>query len=414
MIEAAEELIRFARAYAAHRLPWFAPALFRCRLLLDQRVPLAAIDYDYNIYFNPDNIRRLSDAAGSREKALAQVGFLWIHEISHVLRDHGERAREANAQANLWNLAADLEINDAAWPGIVMPDGEFAGVEPLGFNYPTGLLAEQYYQRVQEDGYQVPDSEIWLEGSGSHGEVRSWELGEDRQQLSDLQRELTARETARELLSAGQQGALPGGWKRWAEEKLEGKVDWRKVLRRRMRTAISVGLGNRTDYSFRRPNRRQAVYHPVITPRLSGSLAASVACVVDTSSSVGKKELSRCIGEVMRILRDFQLPVTVIPCDARAYKPVRVHAVGEQFKLRELAGGGGTNMIRGIEAALDLQPTPDAVLVLTDGYTPYPTITYGTPVVFGIFERAGQRKGPQPPNPPWPADSVVPIVFGEK
>jgi predicted metal-dependent peptidase len=51
-----------------------------------------------------------------------------------------------------------------------------------------------------------------------------------------------------------------------------------------------------------------------------------------------------------------------------------VHAVSRVTRARDvvLAGGGGTDMGRGIEAALRLRPKPSVVVVLTDGYTPWP------------------------------------------
>jgi choline kinase len=63
--------------------------------------------------------------------------------------------------------------------------------------------------------------------------------------------------------------------------------------------------------------------------------------------------------------------ISIIPCDVE---------VGEIQKLRslqgiaeiKLTGGGGTDMGVGISAAAQLKPTPKVVIVLTDGYTPWP------------------------------------------
>ncbi len=86
------------------------------------------------------------------------------------------------------------------------------------------------------------------------------------------------------------------------------------------------------------------------------------------------------------ILRTFQYPVTIIPCDNTAYGPVKVLASQEAYRLQSLPGGGGTDMTAGILAALDLTPAPDSIPVLTDGFTRYPTRRPYTPVIFGLFD----------------------------
>ena len=60
--------------------------------------------------------------------------------------------------------------------------------------------------------------------------------------------------------------------------------------------------------------------------------------------------------------------VTVLSCDAA------VHTVARVRRARDvrLGGGGGTDMRVGLAAAAELRPRPDLVVVLTDGYTPWP------------------------------------------
>ena len=399
--------LRFARAYAAEKLPWFAPALFRCQILVTPSVDVAAIDLHYNVYWNPEVVEDIWTRR-PRNEALAELGFIWVHEISHRLRQHAERAKDANLvgekATRLWNIAADFEINDGQWLGLTMPL-HYPGMLPDAFGLERGLLAEAYYAAIFSDqpDLQAPHDD----GSGVHHQSRDWETGNERQNISSLDDQILRREVAQRIRKAGN-SSIPEGWRSWAEDTLVPQVDWRRSLGHRMSVAIRKGLGSRIDYSFQRPSRRQSVYHPILTPSLRGDKTARITIVVDTSASMGPDLLQRALTEVAGVLRVFQYPVTIIPCDSKAYEPVTLVAAAEAFKVHQLAGGGGTNMVAGIEAALEQSPRPDSILVLTDGFTPYPSHRYDLPVIFGIFDldKGARRK---PPNPPWGKDTVVVI-----
>jgi predicted metal-dependent peptidase len=67
-----------------------------------------------------------------------------------------------------------------------------------------------------------------------------------------------------------------------------------------------------------------------------------------------------------------------------------VHAVRRVSRASqvELAGGGGTDMGAGIAAASLLRPRPTMIVVLTDGFTPWPTDPpKGIRVVVGVLEQ---------------------------
>ena len=408
--------LRLARAYAAEKLAWFAPALFQCRLILTERIQIAAIDKHYNIYWNPNAIKEIVDNGNGATDTIPQIAFIWVHEIAHVLRQHADRSAELNANHQLWNIAADLEINDGEWKGLQMPK-IFPGLLPKKYNLPNGQLAEWYYYEIQDN--QNLQQQIlrniggkWDEGSGIHNNARPWEEDSGRQQLHPIDLEITNRSVASKMQEARKHyGNFPGSWEVWIEEVLHSKIDWKKILTHRMSTAIAIGIGLRVDYTFSRPSRRQSVYHPIITPSFSGSRSGNIAIVVDTSGSMGGRELGQAVGEVGKVLEDFKLPVTVIPCDAEAYEPIVLRKPSDRFKVQQLKGGGGTNMIAGIEAALNLKPSPDSILVLTDGYTPYPSVPYKTPVIFGIIKWDANYQTPVPSSPPWSKMAVIDIIL---
>jgi predicted metal-dependent peptidase len=418
MANEVEQILRMARAYAAEQLPWFAPALYAAPLVLTDHCPsVAAVDEGMRIYFNPERVRQLLAQAETTQRALRQLAFLWVHEICHILRRHAERAKEKGAEPIRWNIAADLEINDAQWKGLEIPEA-FPPLLPKQLGLPEGKLAEFYYDALEKEVRST--SGEWEgvsdEGSGVHGQKRWWELPADDKRApvrSESDKELIRREVAEEIRQRKSWGDIPAGWKRWAEEVLNPKVNWRELLKRKVRGALTIGTGQRIDYSFARPHRRAEVYDPVLPPSLQGDFLPRIACVVDTSGSMSKRKLAQALAEVRKVLETFRLPITVIPCDAVPYEPIRVFTSSQAQRLK-LMGGGGTNMVAGIEAALKLRPIPDVVIVLTDGDTPFPPKRYKVPIIFGIFDPTGDGKVPKPPMPPWREGDVVVIPLRER
>jgi predicted metal-dependent peptidase len=63
--------------------------------------------------------------------------------------------------------------------------------------------------------------------------------------------------------------------------------------------------------------------------------------------------------------------ITVVTCDADARRVGIVRTPG-QVRDVELRGGGGTDMTVGIEECALMRPRPEVVVVMTDGYTPWP------------------------------------------
>jgi predicted metal-dependent peptidase len=192
-------------------------------------------------------------------------------------------------------------------------------------------------------------------------------------------------------------GTVPGRWKRWADEVLEPTVDWRRELAAQIRRG-AADVAGRVDYTYRRPSRRQAAVPDVVLPSLRQPLPR-VALVIDTSGSMSDGMLGQALGEVGGVLKSLGVgrrDLRIVACDAEAYEAQSVSELGRV----ELAGGGGTDMRRGVEAATELRPQPQLVVVLTDGFTPWPPAPpQGVRVVVGLMDEQGD-------TPDW-ADTVL-------
>jgi len=115
-----------------------------------------------------------------------------------------------------------------------------------------------------------------------------------------------------------------------------------------------------------------------------------VAVVVDTSGSIDDAMLSQALAEISGILKGLgqREGVHVLAVDSQVHTCQRVFRP-EQVKV---AGGGGTDMGVGLEAAAKLRPVPQVAVVITDGHTPWPdTAPRGMKVIVAL---TGDGKAP--------------------
>ena len=191
--------------------------------------------------------------------------------------------------------------------------------------------------------------------------------------LSEAVRQQVAVEIMRHVASRGD---VPANLRRWAKERLHPKVNWRAVLRNSVRQGL-VTLRQRRFPSYALRHRRAEALDPFFLPGAYGRLPR-VAVVVDTSGSVSDAMLAQALGELRGVLRS-GARVTLYSVDAEVHHVQRVFR-GDPVVLY---GGGGTDMRVGIARALE--DGHDLVVVLTDGYTPWPEVPPRARVVVGLL-----------------------------
>ncbi|WP_067812923.1 vWA domain-containing protein [Nocardia inohanensis] len=400
-----------ARFRAATDRPYLATALYALTFVPTGLVPTLAVDARWRCYVGPEFV--------ARNEVPALAGAL-IHEVSHLLRAHFERAERLAEPAHplLVNIAQDCEINDdLVADELVLPAGALL---PATFELPEGRMFEEYVRSIRAELERQSGS-----GAGGFGDNelpqrlaerygfdigappdcgatpggRGWEAEAGRDTPAVHPAEAAAlRKTTAEAVRAHDRtaGSVPEGWRRWADHTLEPVVDWRIKLGGGLREAISWA-GGAVDYTRRRPARRGAAVPEVVLPALARPLPR-VAVVIDTSASMGADDLAVAFAEITGILRGVGLGaerVTVLTCDAAVHTVRRITRI-EEIELR---GGGGTDLTIGIEAALRLPHRPQVIVVLTDGYTDWPTAAPGARVIAVLI-------GESPPAPPAWIESV--------
>ncbi|MFD0683358.1 vWA domain-containing protein [Actinomadura fibrosa] len=375
-----------ARYRAATDRPYLASALYSLTVVPSRAVPTMGVDRHWRCYVSPSFV----DAT-----PVPELAGVWIHEAAHLLRDHHGRAGRLPAadqrdHARV-NIAQDCEINDdMIADGLPLPAGR---VVPADFGLPDGRLFEEYLPGIPPQ----PHHDC---GSGAHGRPAPWERDDPGvPRVSEVEAEALRRATA-EAIRAHERsrGRLPGGWRRWATEVLEPTVDWRRVLAGAVREAVAWA-GGAVDYTYRRPSRRTPALRGAVLPSLRRPLPR-VAIVIDTSGSMGEDDLAAALAEVTGVLREVGVRgnrVSVLACDADVRAVARVTSA-EQV---ELGGGGGTDMRAGIAAALARPDRPQVVIVLTDGYTPWPAEAPSCRLIAALTSGATPGRAAAPDPPAW-------------
>lgn len=367
--------LRGARVGCIGRWPYLGSALMALTFVESRGVPSIGVDQSYRCYYNPEWV-------GSQQREQLE-GFLY-HEISHILRKHGQRMHGADPR--LSNLAGDCEINDDLEDERVQLPAD--GVYPRTFKFPEHLTAEDYLQRLIEKANKIKVIG-WSCGSGATGRGREWELPEDGDipGISEIERSIIEKQVAESI--AKRRGRVPGHWQRWAEERLVSTVDWRTVLSAQIRRSLG-DVSGAVDYSYARLSRRQSISPCIILPSLRRP-TINAAIVADTSGSIDAVGLAKVKAETEMILKSVGVPsVHFLAVDAEVHVSKRISTVSQA----ELRGGGGTDMGVGIAAALTLKPRPEVIVVITDCYTPWPVQAPPCKVVVARMGEGGQV-------PPW-------------
>ena len=369
-----------ARIVAQARWPYLSTLLFNLKIVESRQLSTLAVDDGWRMYYSPDFVM---------EQTAEALATMVLHEALHCVNQHGPRFRALSQSRHLhvtWNFAGDVGINHIL-DYAQMPWGDF---EPLRFtnlskfdiNPQMGTekifftIVEYYDQHPEEIG-EFTDC-----GSIIGGEARDYEIARsdtDNPAIKSDQQDVIRDQVAQEILKyayAKGIGSMPSELLRWAQDLLEPRIDWRKALAGAFRASLATVLGRR-DYVYTRPSRRQSAMrvgnHEIILPSMRKPAPPAIAIIIDTSGSIGNDEITLFLSEVDGIVKanGISQGVTVIPCDADIGEIQKLRSRGAITSLK-LLGGGGTDMGVGIAAAGKLRPTPKIVIVLTDGFTPWP------------------------------------------
>lgn len=146
---------------------------------------------------------------------------------------------------------------------------------------------------------------------------------------------------------------------------LTPKVDWKEALRE----FISSSVRGKDEYTWRRMNKRHMA-NDIYLPSMDNETLGEVIVAIDTSGSIGEKQLAEFASELVSIC-DVASPerVRIIWWDAEVAgtQEFTDNYAGIVSALRP-QGGGGTNVSCVSEYINKHKLNADCVVVFTDGY----------------------------------------------
>ena len=367
----AKRVLEKSRAYVVLDHPFFATPMLKKPMTESLSIPTLAVKPDGSVYYNPFFVAGMTTEN--------QV-FNTCHEIMHYLGDHEGRylryiaahAIPDNGKNRLtWNKAGDYWINDTLVRSAVGVQTPGTLSRPGSADRTVEDIMDELRQEEDEGGDEGEEGDDPGEKGDQPGDGPSnplegdMEMGDD---LSDSERgELDAQrkiDIAEAVQIAKMKGKLPGALQKFAESAIAVKTPWYDILERYMVERI------KNDTSWAKPNRR---YTPDFYMPITDGIGAmgEVVIQVDVSGSVSRQEIRHYNGHLKRIVEQCNpSKVHVIYTDTHVLK----HETFDKPEDLEIQfhSGGGTDMREGFKFLHAQGITPEVVITLTDGFTPFP------------------------------------------
>ena len=325
----------------------FAGVLSVGKVKFMEDLPTAATN-GRDVMYNPKFIDTLNDK---------ELNYVVLHEALHKVYQHMHLWKKLwKENPMLANMAADYVVNYAIYEAdehseiAQRPD---SALFDLAYK---GMTTKQIFDMLKK-------SSEFVKQQAGH-DTHDWEGAEA---LSDDE----VKETAKQIDQALRQGEIirgkmQGNKNRAVNEILEPKVNWREQLRE----FVNSTCKNKDRTSWKRPHKR-FIGHDIYMPSMIGESIGQVVVGIDTSGSIGQKELNEFLSEVVAICDDVSpSSIELLYWDTA----VAGHETYNQGDYKALvqstkpAGGGGTHVGCVNQYIQDKRIEPEAVIILTDGY----------------------------------------------
>ena len=329
----------------------FAGVLSVGKVIFTEDIPTACTN-GRDVMYNPKFIETLSDR---------ELNFVVLHEALHKVFQHMSLWRKLwKEHPMLANMSADYVVNytiheaDQCNSIISIPSSAL-----FDEKY-KGMTTKQVFDLLKKDMDKDDNGQGKGEGHDSH----DWEGAEG---MSDEE----VKETAKQIDQALRQGEIirgkmQGNKNRSIDQLLEPKVNWREQLRE----FVNATCKNKDKTSWKRPHKR-FLGQDIYMPSLIGETVGKIVVGIDTSGSIGDKELNEFLSEVVGICDDVSpesIELIYWDYDVAGHETYNIGDYAGLASTTKPAGGGGTRVACLNQYLKDKMITPEATIILTDGY----------------------------------------------
>ncbi len=313
-----------------------------------------------------------------------------LHELLHCVLGHCVRRKNKNPE--LYNIAADIVVNSHILQARGLTEFVIDGVK-LMHKAPDGKEGSLYTVEQVYDMLLASTNFIKTFGKGKIDSHDIWgNLGGKEELAQDWTQEIISTAKQKGWSSDG----TPACIRKILEDlEYESKLNWKEILH------DFVQLVNDTyDYTFSPSDKRFSSSDFIIPSyfEMESEEVKNLWFVVDTSASISQEMLSDMLSEIKAALVQFEgFEGKLSFFDTSVTEPVMFDDVSSLSRIRPTGGGGTSfyNIFNYMKEQM-MENLPAAVIIMTDGYAPFPKeeVTLGVPVLWCIVE--------QPEcEPPW-------------
>lgn len=347
------ERITKARVVLMFYQPWFGQLANYLNFKIDNDINTMAVDINGNIFFNEEFVNSLS------QEELAGV---ICHEILHLAFQH--LSRMGNRNPKIWNIAGDLKVNDE----IIFNQSKFKlpkmALVAQGNTIEIGKAkivnidtksSEQIYEEIINKNTSEDLKDIGMDTfviANNNSDKAKEKAGEW------VQRVAVANETFKD------KGCIPAGILKELKKLDTPELKWHQIITQRLKL-ISSGK------TWKKPSKRMLPWYFPSKQKVKG--LSCVVCI-DSSGSMGEKELQKALTELWGLSQQFKaIKFWITCCDTELSEPFIITTSTKKDLLNiKLKGGGGTSFVPVFDWIKKENINPDCLIYFTDLYGDFP------------------------------------------